>query len=129
MNLYKQLGSLKTTEDLLTFESELIDRFGELPQQVIDLLNSVRIKWIAKKLGIERLILKQNKMIGYFVSDQQSSYYQTSVFTQILNFVQYNATICTMKEKEPKSGLRLLLTFDKITSIDKALATLQKIKH
>uniref|UniRef100_UPI003564CCE1 TRCF domain-containing protein n=1 Tax=Lutibacter sp. TaxID=1925666 RepID=UPI003564CCE1 len=100
---------------------------GELPVQVVDLLNSVRLKWIAKSLGLERLILKKHKMIGYFVSNQQSSYYQTPVFTRVLQFVQQNASICTMKEKETKNGLRLLLTFDKITSVNKALATLQKI--
>jgi transcription-repair coupling factor (superfamily II helicase) len=127
LSLYNQLSTLKTEEELLTFEAELTDRFGELPIQVTDLLNSVRIKWIAKHLGIERLILKQSKMICYFVSDQQSSYYQTPIFTKVLHFVQHNAKICTMKEKETKSGLRLLLTFEKITSIDKALTMLQNI--
>ena len=78
-------------------------------------------------MGIERLILKQAKMIGYFVSDQQSPYYQTPIFTKVLHFVQHNAKICTLKEKETKGVLRLLLTFDKVTSIKKALTTLQKI--
>ncbi len=127
LNLYNQLSELRTEEELVTFEFELTDRFGELPIQVIDLLNSVRIKWIAKHLGIERLILKQAKMIGYFVSNQQSPYYQTPIFTRVLNFVQHNTKICTLKEKETKGGLRLLLTFDNITSINKALTTLQKI--
>ncbi len=129
LNLYKHLSELKTEDELMTFELELNDRFGKHPFQVVDLLNSVRVKWIAKKLGIERLILKKDKMIGYFISDQQSSYYQTPVFTQVLHFVQHNAKICTMKEKETKSGLRLLLTFDNITSIDKALATLKKMNR
>jgi len=127
LNLYTKLSELKTDNELQKFELELIDRFGELPVQVVDLLNSVRIKWIAKSLGLERLILKKHKMIGYFVSNQQSSFYQTPVFTKVLQFVQQNVAICTMKEKETKNGLRLLLTFDKITSINKALATLQKI--
>jgi len=127
LNLYNQLSTLKSEEELVTFESELTDRFGELPTQVVDLLNSVRIKWMAKKLGFERLILKQSKIIGYFISDQQSSYYQTPIFTKVLNFVQHNTKLCTMKEKETKSGLRLLLTFEHITSIDKALEILRKI--
>ncbi len=127
LNLYSELGELKTEEELLAFESRIIDRFGELPVQVVDLLNSVRIKWIAKHLGIERLILKQKRMIGYFVSNQQSSFYQTSIFTKVLQFVQQNPSICTMKEKETKNGLRLLLTFIKIDSVKKALETLQKI--
>lgn len=127
LNLYTKLSELKTEEELQKFELELIDRFGEFPFQVADLINSVRIKWIAKSLGLERLILKKHKMIGYFVSNQQSSFYQTPVFTKVLQFVQQNQLGCTMKEKETKNGLRLLLTFDKITSVSKALATLQKI--
>ena len=127
LNLYNQLSGLKSEEELLIFEAELVDRFGEIPIQVVDLLNSVRIKWIAKHLGFERLILKQSKIIGYFVSNQQSSYYQSPVFTRILGFVQHYPKLCTIKEKETKSGLRLLLTFEDISSIDKALETLKKI--
>jgi len=127
LNLYKELGDLETEEELLQYQKRLIDRFGELPLQAQDLLNSVRVKWIAKKIGLERLILKKNKMIGYFVADQQSPFYQTETFTKVLKFVQQNMAICQMKEKETKQGLRLLLTFDNINSIEKALETLQKI--
>jgi len=127
LNLYTKLSELITEDELQKFELELIDRFGEFPFQVADLLNSMRLKWIAKSLGLERLILKKHKMIGYFVANQQSSFYQTPVFTKVLQFVQQNQLGCTLKEKETKNGLRLLLTFDKISSINKALATLQKI--
>ena len=127
LSLYNKLGDLKKEEELQQFEEQLIDRFGELPTQVVDLLNSVRIKWIAKKLGIERLILKKNRMLCYFISDQQSSYYQTPTFTSVLQYLQKNPTTCVMKEKETKAGLRLLLTFIKITSVKKALETLQNI--
>jgi transcription-repair coupling factor (superfamily II helicase) len=127
LNQYNKLGDLKTEEELQKYQSELEDRFGKLPIQVVDLLDSVRIKWIAKKLGMERLILKRNRMIGYFVSNQQSSFYQSSDFNSILQFVQSNAKLCTMKEKETKNGLRLLLSFDNINSINKALTMLQKI--
>ena len=127
LSLYNKLGELKKEEELQQFELELIDRFGELPKPVIDLLDSVRIKWIAKQLGIEKLILKQNRMLCYFISDQQSSFYQTPTFTKVLQYVQQNGQTCVMKEKETKAGLRLLLTFIKITSVKKALETLQKI--
>jgi len=127
LNLYKELGELQTEEELLQYEQRLIDRFGELPIQAEDLLNSVRLKWVAKNLGLERIILKQKRLIGYFIADQQSPFYQTETFTKILQFVQQNMTICKMKEKETKQGLRLLLTFDKITSIEKALDVLSKI--
>ena len=127
LSLYNDLSALKNEDELMTYESQLIDRFGELPIQAQDLLNSVRIKWIAKQLGITRLILKKGKMIGYFVSDQQSPFYQSEIFTRILKFVQQNTTICKMKEKETKLGLRLLLSFNNITSVDKALEVLKRI--
>ena len=66
-------------------------------------------------------------MIGYFVADQQSAFYQTEAFTNVLKFVQQNSKICVMKEKQSKNGLRLLITFIKIDSVQKALQTLQKI--
>ena len=127
LNLYNELSTLTNENELGTFETNLIDRFGELPIQAQDLLNSVRLKWLAKALGLERLILKKGKMIGYFVSDQQSAFYQTETFTRVLKFVQFNTAICNMKEKETKQGLRLLITFEHINSVDKALTTLQKL--
>jgi len=127
LNLYNELGDLETEDALVIFEQHLVDRFGELPVQAEDLLNSVRVKWQAKNIGFERLILKHGKMIGYFISDQQSDYYQTEMFTKVLQFVQHNPSICTMKEKETRSGLRLLLTFTNMNSIEKALDVLHKL--
>ena len=86
LNLYKQLGDLKTEEELQKYETDLIDRFGELPIQAIDLLNSVRIKWIAIAIGLERVIMKQGKLVGYFVTDQESSFYQSPIFSKIIQF-------------------------------------------
>ncbi|WP_298365034.1 transcription-repair coupling factor [uncultured Lutibacter sp.] len=129
LSLYNKLSDLKNEEELQNFENELVDRFGELPTQVVDLLNSVRIKWIAKHLGMERLILKKNRMLCYFISDQQSSFYNSPTFVKVVNYVQKNPTTCVMKEKETKSGLRLLLTFIKINSVIKALNTLQNIEN
>ena len=88
LNLYTQLNGIKTEEELQKFESEIIDRFGELPRQVVDLLNSVRIKWIATKAGFERLVMKHGKLVGYFISDQQSAFYQSKGFAKVLQFVQ-----------------------------------------
>ena len=124
LNLYTKLNEIKTEEELAKFESDIIDRFGELPTQVSDLLDSVRLKWIATKMGIEKLIMKQGKMIGYFVQDQQSGFYQSEAFTKVLQFVQVNASKCKMKEKQTRKGLRLLLTFEKIKSTKQALAAL-----
>ncbi len=127
LSLYTQLNSLKTEDELQKFETELIDRFGELPIQVTDLLNSVQIKWIATKLGFEKIIMKQGKFIGYFINDQQSRFYQSSNFTKVLQFVQKNPQACKMKEKQTRNGLRLLLTFESIKSVKQALAVLKPI--
>ncbi|PIX09506.1 MAG: transcription-repair coupling factor, partial [Flavobacteriaceae bacterium CG_4_8_14_3_um_filter_34_10] len=128
LNLYNKLSELKTEEELLQFEKELEDRFGELPIQVVDLLNSVRIKWSAIKMGLERVVMKQGKLVGYFIADQQSSFYQSDAFSKVLQFVQLNASAVKMKEKQTRNGLRLLLTFDRITSVKRALQALEKFE-
>jgi len=124
--LYNELGTIKTEEKLLAFEQKLIDRFGPLPKQATALLNSVRIKWIATRIGIEKLIMKQGKMIGYFISDQQSHFYQSNRFIKVMQFVQQNGNLCKLKEKETKNGLRLLLSFDNVKSVNKALELMQR---
>ncbi len=129
LNLYTKLNQLDTEAELQKFEKELIDRFGELPEEAVDLLNSVRIKWVAIKMGLERIIMKKNKLVGYFVSDQQSAYYQSPAFTKVLQYVQNHPQRVTMKEKKTRNGLRLLLTFDRITSVDKALEALAPFRE
>ena len=127
LNLYTQLNNLKTEEELHIFETDLIDRFGELPKEVTDLLNSVQIKWLATKIGFEKIIMKQGKLIGYFLNDQQSRFYQSANFTKVLKFVQTNPSACKMKEKQTRIGLRLMLTFENIKSVKQALEALQPI--
>ncbi len=127
LSLYNKLGEFTTENELQEFEIELIDRFGELPTEVDDLLDSVRIKWLAKKLGLEKIILKQKRLVGYFVADQQSNFYQTEAFTRFLKYVQQHSKDCVMKEKETNNGLRLLITFIKIDTVKKALKTLESI--
>ncbi len=124
LNLYTELNLIKDEEALQKFESELVDRFGELPTQVVDLLNSVRIKWIANSIGLEKVVMKKGKLIGYFITDQESDFYQSQAFTEVLQFVQTQANICKIKEKETRNGLRLLLTFENINSVDKGLQAL-----
>ncbi len=123
--LYNELSLIKDEIALQAYENKLVDRFGPLPKPAIALLNSVKIKWIATKFGIEKLVMKQGKMIAYFVSDQQSEYYNSTAFRKILGFVQKQPTLCKMKEKQTPNGLRLLLTFENVKSIKKALEMLE----
>ncbi len=127
LNLYTRLNEIKTEEELQKFEKDLLDRFGEMPKQVVDLLNSVRIKWVATKIGLEKVVMKQGKLIGYFINDQQSSFYQSASFTKVLQFIQSHPNAAKMKEKQTRTGLRLLLTFEHIKTVKQALAVLNPI--
>lgn len=127
LNLYTKLNEIKTEEELQKFETDIIDRFGEMPKQVVDLLNSVRIKWVATKIGLEKVVMKQGKLIGYFISDQQSAFYQSAGFNKVIQYIQMHPSAGKMKEKQTRTGLRLLLTFEHIKTVKQALAVLQPI--
>ena len=125
LNLYNELSLIKTDEELKAYEIKLIDRFGPLPKPALSLLSSIKIKWIASQMGIEKLVMKQGKMIGYFVSDQQSDYYTSPQFHKVLQFVQQQSQLCRMKEKQTPNGLRLLVTFENVKSIRRALELIE----
>ena len=127
LKLYSELSTIKTDEDLLIFNNKLVDRFGALPKQAVSLLNSIKIKWIATQFGVEKLVMKQGKMICYFVSDQQSAFYASPNFHKVLEFVQKHSNICKMKEKQTPNGLRLLLTFENVKSIRRALELMEMV--
>ena len=124
LNLYTELNQIKEETALQKFESDLVDRFGKLPKPATDLLNSVRIKWIANSIGLEKIVIKKGKMIGYFLADQQSDFYKGKAFSSVLKFIQEYPGKAQLKEKDTRNGLRLLLVFDPIKSIDKAYAAI-----
>lgn len=128
LNLYNELSNVTNETELQAFEKALIDRFGPLPKEAKDLLLSVQIKWIATRFGMEKLLLKQGKMIGYFVGDQQSAFYQSKQFNQVLQIAHAKGKQCTLKEKQTKNGLRLLLTFEDVKTIAKALNLLKEME-
>ena len=127
LSLYNDLAIIKTEEKLQEYQQQLEDRFGKLPKPALALLDSLRIKWKATHIGVERVILKQGKMVCYFIGDQQSTYYQSARFHKVLQFVQQNSNLCKMKEKETKNGLRLLLTFENVKSVKKGLELMEMI--
>ncbi|SDB59941.1 transcription-repair coupling factor [Flavobacteriaceae bacterium MAR_2010_188] len=127
LNLYTKLNDLKTEAELDIFEKEIKDRFGEMPKPVIDLLDSVRVKWLATKLGLEKVVMKKGKLIGYFINDQNSGFYHSDNFTRILQYVQTHARDSKIKEKKTRTGLRLLLTFENIKSVKNAINVLRPI--
>jgi transcription-repair coupling factor (superfamily II helicase) len=129
LNLYTKLNSIQDEDGLSNFEKELIDRFGDLPKEARDLINSVRLKWIAASIGLEKLILKKGKMVGYFLSDQESKFYNTSRFRSILQYVHSHPRQCKMQEKQTRNGLRLLLTFEHVKTVNKAIDLLQPLEE
>ncbi|WP_445386088.1 transcription-repair coupling factor [Robiginitalea sp. IMCC44478] len=120
LSLYTQLNELKSEDELEEFERQLKDRFGPLPEPAEDLLKSVQLKWMAAAIGLEKVVMKQGKFIGYFISDQQSPFYQSARFKKVLQFVQLHPGKLRLKEKQTRNGLRLLLTLEGVTTIEKA---------
>ncbi len=127
LSLYTQLNTLKTEDELQRFERDLIDRFGALPTQVVDLLDSVRIKWLATTLGFDKVVMKNHKLVGYFIIDQDSRFYQSIHFSKILQYVQAHPKSCSIKEKQMRLGLRLLMRFSDINSVQQGLEALKPI--
>ena len=114
LRLYKRLNDINTEKDLITFVKNLVDRFGELPHQTEELVATMRLKWLAQNIGLEKLYMKNSKLRGYFISNANSDYYQTEKFGKILMYVQQNGKTCKMKEIKG----RLALTFEKVRSIE-----------
>ncbi len=127
LNLYTELNKVKTEAELDAFEAKLVDRFGPLPEEAEDLIDSVRIKWVATKIGLEKVVMKNGKLTGFFIADQQSSFYQSPAFGRVLQYVQTNAYRIAIKEKKTSKGLRLLLKSDDAKTVNDVVALLRPL--
>ena len=125
LNLYKQLSEINSEEELNNFKNNLIDRFGEIPFQTVDLLKTVEIKWLAINLGFEKIILKNNKMICQFISDKEHYYYSSGNFQKILIAIHKKKNICEVKEKKKNNIGILLAVFKNVNSIKQAIEKLK----
>jgi transcription-repair coupling factor (superfamily II helicase) len=123
IRLYRELDNIETEEKLLDFENQLKDRFGKLPVQTIELMNIVRLRWVALELGFEKIILKSGKMVAYFINNQESPYYKSTIFSKILSFIQQNPKGIKMKESKNK----LTLSFDHVLNVQNAIEKIKKI--
>ena len=124
LRLYRELDNISEEEKLLKFENQLVDRFGTIPQAAQELIYIVKLRQKAMKLGIEKIIIKKGTFINYFITDQNSAFYDSNIFKdKILNFVTKNPNYCEMKQKNDK----LLLKFNKINSVKRAYEILNKI--
>lgn len=116
VRLYRELDNISTEEELEKFGRKLQDRFGGIPPQVTGLMEIVRMRRWSMALGVERLLMKNGKMILYFVNSQTSPFYSSAVFTRLLKFVQQQLLPCRMSEKNDK----LSLVFTEVNDIGRA---------
>lgn len=123
MSLYRELDNVKDEKELCDFAERLKDRFGEIPSQTEDLLTLVRLRWVAVKLGFERLTLKMNRMTGYFIQADDSPYYQSEAFGRVLNYLQEHAVRCKIRE----TGGRRSIQFMDVNNVTEAFNILSKI--
>ncbi len=123
ISLYTELDHIQNEEGLIRFTNNITDRFGQIPPQTEDLINTMRLRWIAKDLGFEKITLKHKIMTAYLVSNQDSEYYQTDTFMKIIRFAASNQRRCKVKELNGKN----ILYVDAITNVGEALKILNKI--
>ncbi len=125
LNLYKEIDSIETETNLTAFREKLVDRFGPIPEQAESLLHTIRLRWLARRMGFEKLVLRKNRLIAYFLSNPDSGYYQSPQFTDILSFIKNNPLCCKLKEDNE----RLFLTFREVTTIEESLKKLECLKN
>ena len=127
LSLYTELDSLETEEELEAFESKLKDRFGRIPPQVAELFEGLRLRWVCKALGFERLILKNDKLRCYFVDNPQSPFYESRLFQNILDFVNKEGRNRGLGFKQ--SNKYFILVKDHVKSLREAHVVLEKIRE
>jgi transcription-repair coupling factor (superfamily II helicase) len=125
LSLYTDMNSAKNDEELTIFAEELKDRFGPIPPQVEELFNALRLKWIATSLGMERILVKSSKMTCYFLQNQESSFYESPVFANIIKFVGIHNQSAKLKETDKY----LILTFSDVNSMNQAHQRLKEMEE
>ncbi len=98
MSIYTRLDNVENEEQLKSFRNELSDRFGKIPRQVEELLNGIRLRWLAKDLGFERIIFKGNKLRCYFVENIKSVFYESRYFESLMQYIAAKKSPATLKQ-------------------------------
>ncbi len=124
LRLYKRLDTIDNEEVLQSFENEITDRFGDIPKPGKELINAVRLRKKAVSLGIEKILLRNEKMSCFFVSDQKSTFYESDIFDNILNFAIKYPDKTALKEYNGKR----IMSFQDIKSVKEAIAVLNIIR-
>lgn len=123
MLLYRELDNIEKDEDLDAYRKRLQDRFGPIPRQGEELMQVVALRRVGKRLGCEKIILKQGRMQMQFVSNPNSMYYQSEAFDKVLNYIGYHPRRCNLKER---NGKRSMVVND-VKSVEDAVKVLREI--
>ena len=123
ISLYTELDHIQNEEGLVRFTNNITDRFGQVPSQTEDLLNTMRLRWLARDLGFEKITLKHKIMTAYLVSNQESEYYQTDTFMKIIRYAASHQRRCKVKELNGKN----ILYVDAVTNVGEALKVLRTV--
>ncbi|MBC8173296.1 MAG: transcription-repair coupling factor, partial [Chitinophagales bacterium] len=125
MSIYTRLDNIETEEGIQNFAKELEDRFGKIPGQVNELFNGIRLRWVAKDLGFERIIFKQKKLRCYFIENQDSVFYDSKFFQQLLQYIAEKKTTGIIKQTDK----HLILIFEHVQSMKHAKELLGRMKN
>ena len=110
MLLYRELDKLELDRDVEAFKERLVDRFGKIPPEGEELIRIVPLRRLAKRLGVEKAVLKGGKMILYFVSNPDSPYYQSAAFGKIIDYMAKYPRVCNLREQNGRRSICLLYT-------------------
>ena len=123
MLLYRELENIKNDNDLEKYMARLRDRFGEIPNEGLELLQVVPLRRLGKQLGCEKITLKKGQLMLYFVSNPNSPYYQSTVFDHLLDYVATHARRCNLRETNGKRSL----VIKQVESVKNAVEILRAI--
>ena len=123
LSLYQKLADIQSAKELEQFENELIDRFGTLPDEAINLLKSVELKWLAAEIGFDKLVVKNKVFLGYFPANPQDKFYQSEKFKKIISYLTQNPAEATLKEKNNQ----LMMRKDNVKNVDEVNLVLNRI--
>lgn len=124
ITLYRELDKMEEERDILAFSERLKDRFGKIPSQGKELIRIVRLRRMAKKLGMEKVVLKKGKMSVFLVSNPESPYYESEAFDKLLSFIQKYPRECQLREN---AGKRSIVVKD-VPSVEKACVYMQEME-
>jgi transcription-repair coupling factor (superfamily II helicase) len=125
--LYQKIAEINNEKELHWFELELIDRFGPLPKEAVNLLKSVSLKWLAADIGFDKIVMKNGVFLGYFPGNPQDKFYQTDRFRHIISYLTQNPAEAQLKEKIGKEGNQLMMRKERVKNVDEVNSLLKTI--